>query len=44
MLFLIQEVTASLVPRVDVGGPIKCKVEVLESIHCMLGPGFMDNC
>jgi hypothetical protein len=25
-------------------GEITCQLSVLESIHCMIGPGFMENC
>lgn len=28
----------------DTQDTLVCKVEVLESLHCMIGPGFMDNC
>lgn len=40
---LVKSVVAEQEHERDVRG-ITCTVTVLESLHCMIGPGFMENC
>ena len=44
-LMLTQVVKVTQVPKdASQKAQVECTLTVLESIHCMIGPGFMDNC
>jgi hypothetical protein len=41
----LQVVQVSYVPQQEASqAQVTCTATVLESLHCMIGPGFMDNC